>query len=102
MPRFDAAFKALSDPTRRQILHLLRGGPAHAGELAEKLALAPNALSFHLKVLKHADLVFYERDGQRLRYYVNTSVLDDLLRLLFDTLGRGTAKRPPRPRAPED
>jgi len=98
---FDASFKALADTTRRAILSALRDGPRSAGQLAEQLGVAPNALSFHLRVLKEADLVFSERDGQYIRYSLNTSVVEDIARLLLDSLSArrrscGTSGEPRR------
>jgi ArsR family transcriptional regulator len=86
---FDTTFKALADPTRRRILHLLRNGPMNAGELAEALGVSANALSFHLRNLKHANLIFDRRQGQFIVYRLNTSVMEDLLRFLFDQFGGG-------------
>ncbi len=83
---FDASFKAMADPTRRAILDALRAGPLHAGEIAEKIDVAPNALSFHLRILKEADLVDAERKGQFIRYTLNTSVVEDLARFLLSSL----------------
>lgn len=72
-------FKALNDPTRRQILELLREKPLTAGEIAGPFAISKPSISHHLDLLKQADLVLTERQGQYVQYTLNTTVLDDLL-----------------------
>lgn len=72
-------FKALSDPQRRQILELLKEGSMTAGELAEKLNITPAALSYHLKLLKKAELVMEYKVKNFVNYEINTSVLDELI-----------------------
>lgn len=81
------AYKAIADPTRRQILRYLRGGERTAGELAEHARVGRTALSHHLTVLKLADLVRVERHGQFQVYSLNTTVLQDLMTEVFDWFG---------------
>jgi ArsR family transcriptional regulator, arsenate/arsenite/antimonite-responsive transcriptional repressor len=79
-----AAFKALSDPTRREILRLLRAGPKSSGELAEHFDSAWPTVSRHLAVLRDAGLIISTRDGQNILYELNTTVFDDLVNHLMD------------------
>ena len=80
------AFKALADPTRRNILRLLRGGELTAGELAERVdaKMTKPSLSHHFAVLKAADLIVARRQGQQIYYALNTTVMQDLLALVWD------------------
>ena len=72
-------FKALSDPTRRRILELLRDGDKTAGELAEHFDMTRPSISHHLATLKAAGLVDDERRGQNIVYSLNTTVMQDLI-----------------------
>lgn len=72
-------FKALSDPTRRRILELLRDGDKTAGELAERFDISKPSLSHHLATLRSAGLVSDERHGQNIVYSLNTTVMQDLI-----------------------
>jgi ArsR family transcriptional regulator len=69
--------KALSDPTRRQILHLLRKGDLTAGELADHFDLAKSTMSGHFNVLKAAGLIVAERSRNQVVYSINMSAFDD-------------------------
>ena len=71
--------KALSDPTRREILQLLRGGSKSAGEITDHFSITAAAISRHLSVLKDADLIRDQREGKFIIYTLNTSVLEDVL-----------------------
>ena len=75
---FGKTFKALSDPTRRQILELLRRGPKSAGEISEQFGTSSHHLH-HLSVLKDAGLVSDEKRGKYIFYELDTSVLQDML-----------------------
>lgn len=77
-------FKALADPTRRQILKLLAGGSKTAGELADAFKITKGSMSHHFNVLKAADLVRTERNGQQIIYSLNTTVFEDVASLLLD------------------
>ena len=76
---FERTFKALSDPTRRRILDLLRGGPLSAGELASSFGTTNATISHHLSVLKEAELVTDEKRGKYIYYELNTSVVEDIM-----------------------
>jgi DNA-binding transcriptional ArsR family regulator len=79
-----AAFRALSDPTRREILRHLREGPMTSGEIAEKFATSWATVSRHLGVLANAGLVLSERDGQSIRYELNTTVFQQVIEHLME------------------
>ncbi|MBE6825545.1 MAG: winged helix-turn-helix transcriptional regulator [Ruminococcus sp.] len=72
-------FKALSDPQRREILTMLRSGRLNAGEIAERLGVTAAALSYHLKLLKKADLVMEYKEKNFVYYELNTSVFDEMI-----------------------
>jgi len=79
-------FKALADPTRREILRLLRQGEKTAGELAahfEKRMSKPS-VSHHFSVLKAVDLITARRQGQQIYYSLNTTVIQDMLAMIWD------------------
>ena len=76
---FAQTFKALSDPARRQILELLKKGPLAAGEIASHFNMTGATISYHLKILKQADLVFESREKNYIYYQLNTSVLEDII-----------------------
>lgn len=78
-----SAFKALADPTRREILALLRQGPRSSGEIAAHFSTSWATISRHLSVLKDAELILAERDGQFIRYELNTTVFHDLVQHLL-------------------
>lgn len=72
-------FKVLADPQRREILTMLRGSRMNAGEIAQRLGVSPAALSYHLKLLKTADLVLEYKEKNYIYYEVNTSVFQELI-----------------------
>lgn len=79
--------KALADPTRREILNLLKGGKKSAGEICEHFDISAAAISRHLSVLKEADLVCDSREGKFIYYTLNTSVLEETLLWIADLKG---------------
>lgn len=80
-------YKALSDPTRREILRLLSAGEKTAGELAEQFDMTKPTVSHHFATLKKAELIRSRRDGQQIYYALNTTVIQDVLARMLDLLG---------------
>ena len=74
-----SVFKALSDPTRRRVLQLLRAGPMSAGELSDRFDVSKPTMSAHFAVLKEADLVHAEKAGKSVIYHLKLSVLEEAL-----------------------
>lgn len=72
-------FKALNDPTRRAILELLRERPLTAGEIADHFSFSKPTISHHLDLLRQADLVTSDKQGQFVTYTLNMTVMDELL-----------------------
>ncbi|WP_379131386.1 autorepressor SdpR family transcription factor [Paenibacillus sp. sgz500958] len=81
------SFKALADPTRRQIIRLLRERDRTAGEIADYFNMSKPSISHHLNALKHAGLVQDERQGQFILYSLNTTVLQEVLGWLLELTG---------------
>ena len=89
----NSVFKALADPTRRAILHLLRKEEMTAGDLAARFDMSKPTLSHHFAVLRDAGLVTSRREGQTIWYALNTTVLEDILSWTMD-LARGAKGDP--------
>jgi len=77
-------FRALADPTRREILHVLRDGPKSSGEIADHFPTAWATVSRHLGALRDAGLILSERNGQQIVYELNTTVFQDLVEHLLE------------------
>lgn len=75
----DAIFKALNDKTRRDIIDLLRERDRSAGEIADAFDISKPSISHHLDILRQADLVTSEKQGQFVIYSLNTTILEDVL-----------------------
>ncbi len=79
--------RALADPTRREILNLLKSGRRSAGQITQAFSISPPAISRHLAVLKEADLIRDQRVGKFIYYDLNASVLEEILLWLRDLKG---------------
>ena len=77
-------FRAMGDPTRRHILELLKEKDLTAGEIADFFRISKPSISYHLDLLKNADLVFADKRGQYIYYSLNTTVLDEVISWLID------------------
>ena len=76
-------FKALNDPTRREILELLQEKDMTAGEIVDRFKISGPSISHHLDLLKQAKLVIAEKDGQYVYYSLNTTVVDEIMKWLM-------------------
>ena len=81
-------FKALADPTRRQILRHLNQGELTAGELSAHFQISAPSMSHHFNVLKQSGLVATRREGQRILYSLNATVFEEILALVMEMSGR--------------
>ena len=79
--------RALADPTRREILNLLKDSRLSAGEITEHFPVTAAAVSRHLSVLKEADLIRDRREGKYIYYEMNASVLEEILLFVSDLKG---------------
>lgn len=79
----DTVFKALSDKNRRDILTLLKKGDMTVGQIQEHFSITPASLSHHLDILKRANLVVAERQGQFIKYSLNLSVFEEVAQLFY-------------------
>ena len=79
--------KALADPTRREILNLLKGGRKSAGDISDHFDITAAAISRHLSLLKEADLIEDTREGKYIFYELNTSVLEEIMLWITDLKG---------------
>ena len=82
--------KALSDPTRREILNLLKAGRMSAGDIVDRFEVTGASISRHLSVLKDADLIRDTREGKHIYYELNTSVLEEIMLWVADLKGERT------------
>ena len=79
--------KALSDPTRREILSILKKGRLSAGEIVDRFSVSGAAVSRHLSILKEAELIRDEREGKFIYYELNASVLEEIMLWITDLKG---------------
>ncbi|OXG08367.1 ArsR family transcriptional regulator [Flavobacterium araucananum] len=76
-------FKALNDATRREILELLKEKDLSAGEIADAFNISKPSISHHLDILKRADLITSQKNGQFIIYSINTTIMEDVLQWIL-------------------
>lgn len=84
---FAESFKALSDPVRRDILQLLKNGRMSAGDIGSHFDMTGATVSYHLKILKKADLIWEKKEKNFIFYELNTSVLEEIMLWISDLKG---------------
>ena len=85
----NALFKALSHPTRRRIVEMLRKGPMASGDIAAAFDMSWPTVTGHLNALKDAGLVSPEREGASIRYRLEISAVEEAMAFLMDIAGTG-------------
>ena len=93
----NVVFKALSDPTRRQVLQLLRARPMSAGALADHFPFSKPTMSAHFAVLREAGLVETEKQGSTVTYHLQISVLEEALLAFAESIGIGLSRPAEQP-----
>ena len=84
---FADTFKALSDPVRREILQMLKAGRMSAGEIASRFDMTQASVSYHLSILKKAELIFETMEGTFIYYELNVSVVEEVMMWLAELKG---------------
>ncbi len=85
--QYDDLFKALADPNRRKILRLLsKNDSMAAGDISDQFTISKPAISDHLKILRNAGLIYAEKQGQYVKYQLNTTIMQELAAFVFDFL----------------
>lgn len=85
-------FKALGDPTRREIIELLRKRDMNAGEIADNFSISKPSISHHLDLLRQANIVISIKEGQFINYSLNTTVFDEMVKWVIDLSDKKTKK----------
>jgi DNA-binding transcriptional ArsR family regulator len=86
-------FKALGDPTRRQIIELLRKRDMSAGEIADYFSISKPSISHHLDLLRQANVVISIKEGQFIIYSLNTTVFDEMVKWVMDVSDKKSKKK---------
>lgn len=85
-------FKALSDPTRRKIIELLKQSDLSAGDIADQFDMSKPSISHHLSLLKQANLVLADKQGQNVIYSLNATTFQEALSFFFDIINKGDSE----------
>lgn len=85
-------FKALGDPTRREIIELLRKRDMNAGEIADHFSISKPSISHHLDLLRQANVVISIKEGQFINYSLNTTVFDEMVKWVIDVSDKKNKK----------
>lgn len=86
-------FKALGDPTRREIIELLRKRDMNAGEIADHFSISKPSISHHLDLLRQANVVISIKEGQFITYSLNTTVFDEMVKWVIDLSDNKKSKK---------